>query len=255
MRVPFTKMHGLGNDYIYIDCFQPDTARQIGQTDIHSLASRMSDRHFGVGADGLVLMLPSETADVRMRMFNADGSEAQMCGNAARCIAKYAYEHGLCGNPMTLETLSGIKTITMQTALTDHHVEQATVVMGTAIGNPHEVIFVDSQEALDELFEHICTDAAYADMRKRANIECVYVINSNELQMRVCERGTGETMACGTGACAAAVAAMDKGLTANTVTVRLPGGKLSVCRDWNGVIYLTGAATEVFQGTYCWEEK
>ena len=249
MKLPFIKMHALGNDYVYIDCFRVSTAKFIDKADLPALARRISDRHRGIGSDGLVLILPSRQADVRMRMFNADGSEAEMCGNAARCIAKYAFEQGLCGNPMTLETLAGIKTITVDVT-EDGRVNKATVNMGTTLGNPHEVFFADSEDALDTQFEQLCADARYADLRAKANIECAHVINKNELRMRVCERGTGETMACGTGACAAAVAAMDKSLTGNSVTVYLPGGDLLVQRDETGVIYLTGSATEVFRGEY-----
>lgn len=250
--VPFIKMHGLGNDYVYIDCFRPHTAELIAQTDLSALARRVSDRHLGIGSDGLVLIMPSTGADVRMRMFNADGSEAEMCGNAARCIAKYAYEQGLCGKTMTLETLAGIKNISMRTNANDD-VKQVTVEMGTTLGNPHQVFFVDTPTALSPRFKQLCTAPEYAALRKNANIECVYVINRAELQMRVCERGTGETMACGTGACASAIEAMNKGLTDNQVTVHLRGGDLSVRRDENGIIYLTGPATEVFRGEYEWE--
>ena len=251
--VSFIKMHGLGNDYVYIDCFRPHTAQLIAQTDIPALARRVSDRHFGIGSDGLVLIMPSTCADVRMRMFNADGSEAQMCGNAARCIAKYAYEQGLCGQTMTLETMAGIKNISMQTT-PDDDVEQVTVEMGTTMGNPHQVFFVESPQALNPRFEELRTAPEYEALRKTANIECVFVINRAELQMRVCERGTGETMACGTGACASAMEAMNRGLTDSSVTVHLRGGDLSVRRDGNGVIYLTGPATEVFRGEYNWED-
>lgn len=251
--VSFIKMHGLGNDYVYIDCFRPHTAQLIAQTNIPALARRVSDRHFGIGSDGLVLIMPSTCADVRMRMFNADGTEAQMCGNAARCIAKYAYEQGLCGQTMTLETMAGIKNISVQTNA-DDDVEQVTVEMGTTMGNPHQVFFVESLQALNPRFEELRTAPEYEALRKTANIECVFVINRAELQMRVCERGTGETMACGTGACASAMEAMNRGLTDNSVTVHLRGGDLSVRRDGNGVIYLTGPATEVFRGEYNWED-
>lgn len=253
MKLPFIKMQALGNDYVYIDCFRLSTAKFIDKADLPALARHISDRHLGVGADGLVLIMPSRQADVRMRMFNADGSEAEMCGNAARCIAKYAFEQGLCGNPLTLETLAGIKKLSLHPD-SEGGVEQVTVEMGTTLGNPHEVFFVEDADALDRQFELLSSDARYADLRKRANIECAYVISKNELRMRVCERGTGETLACGTGACAAAVAAMDKGLTGNSVTVYLPGGDLLVQRDDTGVIYLTGTAAEVFRGVYNWEE-
>lgn len=246
-------MHGVGNDYVYIDCFSPETASLLDRTDISALARRISDRHTGVGSDGLVLIMPSQTADIRMRMFNADGSEAEMCGNASRCIAKYAYEQGCCGQTMSLETLAGIKRLTVRTNA-QNQVEQVTVEMGTSMGNPHEVFFVDTADELNPRFEELRTSSKWAELRKKTNIECVYVLNRHEIKMRVCERGTGETMACGTGACASVVAAMDKGLTDNQVTVHLRGGDLTVHRDINGIIYLTGPATEVFRGTYNWEE-
>ena len=251
--LPFIKMHGLGNDYVYIDCFRPGTAPLLAQIDIHALTRRISDRHTGIGSDGLVLIMPSHVADVRMRMFNADGSEAEMCGNAARCIAKYAYEQGLCENPMTLETLAGIKRISLLTTPAGG-VESVTVEMGTTLGNPHEVFFVNRRSALNAQFENLLTNPIYTELRANANIECAYVMNENELRMRVCERGTGETMACGTGACAAATAAMDKWLTNNRVTVHMRGGDVSVYRDGKGVIYLTGPATEVFRGYYYCED-
>lgn len=246
-------MHGLGNDYVYIDCLSRKMDSHIANADLPALARKVSDRHRGIGSDGLVLILPSRVADVRMRMFNADGSEAEMCGNAARCIAKYVYEQGFCGNPLTLETLAGVKQLSVQTT-PEGKVELVTVNMGTTLGNPHEVFFADTTEALDPQFEHLRTDARYAGLRQCANIECAHVINHKEMRMRVCERGTGETMACGTGACAAAVEAMNKKLTTNKVTVHMPGGDVPVRRDDKGIIYLTGTATEVFRGEYNWED-
>ena len=231
-------MHGLGNDYVYIDCFPKNTAKLIAKTDLSALAQRVSDRHFGIGSDGLVLIMPSEVADVRMRMFNADGSEAEMCGNAARCVAKYAFEQGLCGNPMTLETLAGIKHIALQTQ--ENKVTSVTVEMGTTMGNPHKVIITD---------EPVASLALYGI--EGTNVEWINVLNRREIAMRVWERGTGETMACGTGACASVMAAIEQGLTDNEVTVHLRGGDLLVRRDENGVIYLTGPATEVFRGEFC----
>ena len=233
-------MHGLGNDYVYIDCFSPETASLLAGTDIPSLARRISDRHTGVGSDGLVLIMPSQKADIRMRMFNADGSEAEMCGNASRCIGKYAYEHGLGGKTMTLETLAGIKRLTIQTNA-QNQVEQVTVEMGKTMGNPHKVFI--TEEPLNTIEIHEI---------KGTNAEWVNVLNRNEIAMRVWERGTGETMACGTGACAAAVTTMDKGLTDNHVTVHLRGGDLDVYRNDDGIIFLTGPATEVFRGEYFW---
>lgn len=253
MKLPFIKMHALGNDYVYIDCLSRKMDSHMANADLPELARMISDRHRGVGSDGLVLILPGQSADVRMRMFNADGSEAEMCGNAARCIAKYVYEQGLCGNLLTLETLAGVKQLTLHTNA-DGGVEQVTVTMGTTLGNPHEVFIVAAPDDLDRQFDSLCTDARYAGLRAKANIECVYVLNHKEMRMRVCERGTGETMACGTGACAAAAAAMDKGMTGSQVTVHMRGGNVTVRRDKEGIIYLTGTATEVFRGVYNWED-
>ena len=241
MEIPFIKMHGLGNDYVYIDCFPKDTEKLIARAELSVLAQRVSDRHFGIGSDGLVLIMPSKVADVRMRMFNADGSEAEMCGNAARCVAKYAYEHGLCGNPMTLETLAGIKHITLQTQ--KNRVTSVTVEMGTSMGNPHKVIITEEPVAALSLYGIEGT-----------NVEWINVLNRREIAMRVWERGTGETMACGTGACAAVMAAIEQELTDNEVTVHLRGGDLLVRRDQQGTIFMTGPATEVFRGTYNWED-
>ena len=251
--VPFIRMHGLGNDYVYLDATRKETADIIANINPSVLARRMSDRQFGVGSDGLVLILPSTCADLRMRMFNADGSEAEMCGNASRCIAKYAYEQGLCGRNMTLETLAGVKRLTLQTN-TQNKVEQVTVEMGTSTGNPHEVFIVDTTDQFDSKFKELQIGSQWEELRRKANIECVYVLNRHEIKARVCERGTGETMACGTGACASAAATMDKGLTENHVTVHLHGGDLDVQRNEQGILYLTGTATEVFRGTYNWEE-
>ena len=241
MDIPFIKMHGLGNDYVYIDCFPKDTAKLIAKAELSVLAQRVSDRHFGIGSDGLVLIMPSKVADVRMRMFNADGSEAEMCGNAARCVAKYAYEQGLCGNPMTLETLAGIKHITLQTQ--KNRITSVTVEMGSSMGNPHKVIITEEPVAALSLYGIEGT-----------NVEWINVLNRHEIAMRVWERGTGETMACGTGACAAVMAAIEQGLTDSEVTVHLRGGDLLVRRDQQGTIFMTGPATEVFRGTYNWED-
>ncbi len=249
--LPFIKMHGLGNDYIYVDCFSPRTARIIAKMDLPDLARRVSDRHRGIGSDGLVLIQPSQVADAKMRIFNADGSEAKMCGNAARCIGKYLYENKLCGAMMTLETLAGIKQISIHTA--NEKVAFITVNMGTTIGNPHKVFFVETSEEMDSFFERICKDSVYADMRANTNIECAYVLERCTVRMRVHERGSGETMACGTGACATAVEAMDRGLTDHDVRVLMPGGEVSIHRDKEGNIFMIGTATEVFRGNYILE--
>ncbi len=250
--IPFIKMHGLGNDYVYIDCFAKTTAQILDKTDISALARAVSDRHFGIGSDGLVLILPSKQADARMRIFNADGSEAEMCGNAIRCVAKYLYESGLCSDVhMQIETLAGIRSLLLH--VTRDRVEQVTVNMGKPIirqdaiqsgldpigytsvnmGNPHAVFFRDT-------IPHMPTNT---------NVEFVHVRNRHELDVRVVERGSGETLACGTGACASAVAAICHNLTERDLTVHLPGGDLLIqWKDNNAPVLMTGPATEVFRG-------
>lgn len=252
--IPFIKMHGLGNDYVYIDCFQKTTAELIAKTDLPELARRVSDRHFGIGSDGLVLILPDKEEDARMRIFNADGSEAEMCGNAIRCVAKYLYESGRCSDRLiTVRTIAGVRSMTLQ--VLGDKVTQVTVNMGcpqirpetilcgdnpvgyTAVnmGNPHAVFFRESvpQQPAD------------------TNIEFVRVRNHKELSVRVIERGSGETLACGTGACAAAVAAIYNGLTERAVTVHLPGGDLFIeWKDDTHPVLMTGPAAEVFRGEW-----
>ncbi len=252
--LPFIKMHGLGNDYVYIDCFLKSTAEIIAKTDLAALARAVSDRHFGIGSDGLVLIQPSKEADAKMRIFNADGSEAEMCGNAIRCVAKYLYESGLCRDVhMQIETLAGIRPLALHVA--KEKVDQVTVNMGkpviqpdsiqsgidpigyTAVnlGNPHAVFFRDTIPQLPT----------------NTNVEFVHVRNKNELDVRVIERGSGETLACGTGACAAAVAAIYHGLTERTVTVHLHGGDLTIqWKENTASVFMTGSATEVFRGEY-----
>ena len=254
ITLPFIKMHGLGNDYVYVDCFRKETKDIIARIDLSDLARRVSDRHFGVGSDGLVLMMPSKIADAKMLIFNADGSEAEMCGNAIRCVAKYLYESQLCiSQQMEIETLAGIRPLKVQAM--DGVVQQVTVNMGIPViesrtllcannpigytfvnmGNPHAVFFSEKIQQLP------------AD----TNVEFVRVINNKELSVRVIERGSGETLACGTGACASAVAAIYHGLTERNVTVHLPGGDLTV--QWKDNLYpvfMTGTAEEVFRGNY-----
>lgn len=252
--LPFIKMHGLGNDYVYIDCFQKTTAEIIAKTDLAALARAVSDRHFGIGSDGLVLIMPSKETDARMRIFNADGSEAEMCGNAIRCVAKYLYESGLCRNMhMQIETLAGIRSLALH--VTKEKVDLVTVNMGKPVirpesiqsgldpigytsvnmGNPHAVFFRDT-------IPHMPTNT---------NVEFVHVRNKHELDVRVIERGSGETLACGTGACASAVAAIYHGLTERDVTVHLPGGDLLILwKDKTSPVLMTGSATEVFRGEY-----
>lgn len=275
-NIRFTKMHGLGNDYIYIHCPEEEPR------DPEALAVEMSDRHTGVGADGLILILPSEVADFRMRMFNADGSEGRMCGNASRCIAKYVYDSGLTDKAIiSLETLSGIKVLSLD--IEDGRVEAVTVDMGepeieaaavpvattlstfinepvltsrgevrvnaVSMGNPHGVIFVDDLGETDvhALGRELERHAIWPD---RANIEFAQVLAPDRVKMRVWERGSGETMACGTGACATAVAAAINGLTGREVTVELLGGNLEIEWGDDGHVYMRGPATTVFTGDY-----
>ena len=275
--IKFTKMHGIGNDYIYINCMESVPER------LPDLAIEMSDRHFGVGGDGIVLICPSEIADFRMRMFNNDGSEARMCGNASRCIAKYVHDHGLTDKQrINLETLSGIKVLSLN--MNDEgEVESVTVDMGepelkaasvpvvtasekmveetvetssgsvkvtaVSMGNPHGVIFVDRIEDVD--FDKLGPELEHHPMwPDRANIEFLQILSPSEARMRVWERGTGETLACGTGACASAVAAALTGRCDRKVTIHLRGGDLTIewCAD--GHVMMTGSATEVFEGNY-----
>lgn len=259
----FVKMQGLGNDYIYLNCLEE------APEDLPGLARRLSDRHFGVGGDGLICVCPSETADFRMRMFNADGSEGQMCGNGIRCVGKFVYDRGLTARTaLRVETAAGVKGLRLQAE--GGKVCAVTVDMGTpeleppisvfvkgksytgrpvSLGNPHLVVYWEDLETLPlaELgpeFEHC------SHFPRRVNTEFVRVEDRDVLEMRVWERGSGETLACGTGACAAAAAAIAGGLTGHRVAVRLPGGELSV--RWDGgdaPMYMTGPAVTVFEGT------
>lgn len=274
--IRFTKMHGIGNDYIYIDCMSSIPER------LPELAREMSDRHMGVGGDGIVLICPSATADFRMRMFNNDGSEARMCGNASRCIARYVHDHNLSSNnPLSLETLSGIKALSLNIKDGDI-VESVTVDMGVpsmnkaeipvdvsgenvvemtvetpygpvevtavSMGNPHGVIFVDDLASIpfDDLGPYMESHPMWPD-----RAEFAQVLNDREIRMRVWERGTGETLACGTGACATAVAGVLTGRTGREVTLKLRGGDLDIkWREEDGHVLMTGPATEVFTGEY-----
>ena len=266
----FIKMHGLGNDYIYVDCFDPVTADLIAQTELSSLAQQLSDRHFGIGSDGLVLILPSNEADARMRIFNADGSEAQMCGNAIRCVGKYLYESGLCRRTqIRIQTLAGLRTLRLHT--TEGKVDSAEVNMGKAevqfdelminyrpvafvsvnMGNPHIVLFPQTHVATMSLTPLGPTLERHPHFPEGTNVEFVSVRNPNELDMRVWERGSGETMACGTGACAAAVAAAVLSKTGNSVTVHLRGGDLHIHYDSETrEVTMRGPAAEAFRGEY-----
>lgn len=269
-KMQFIKMHGLGNDYIYVDCFDPNTADLIAQTELSSLAQQLSDRHFGIGSDGLVLILPSDEADAQMRIFNADGSEAQMCGNAIRCVGKYLYESGLCRRTqIRIQTLAGLRTLKLHVA--EGKVDSAEVNMGKAevmfdelminyrpvafvsvnMGNPHIVLFPQTHVATMSLTPLGPSLERHPHFPEGTNVEFVSVRNPNELDMRVWERGSGETMACGTGACAAAVAAAVLSKTGNSVTVHLRGGDLHIHYDpETREVTMRGPATEVFSGEY-----
>ena len=273
----FTKMQGIGNDYIYVNCFE-ETVEHPSE-----LAVRLSDRRFGIGADGLILIQPSEVADCRMEMFNADGSLGMMCGNGIRCVAKYVYDRGIIRkDTLRVETRSGVKSL--QLHLEDGVVTSVRVNMGkpelsakkipanfakeriveesvltrsgriwditcVSMGNPHAVTFVEDVENLE--LSLIGPEMEHHEMfPERANIEFIHVISPNEIQMRVWERGSGETWACGTGACASAVAAVLTGRTERNMTVHLRGGDLQIFWDpETDDVYMEGSATFVFDGT------
>jgi diaminopimelate epimerase len=273
----FTKMHGIGNDYIYVNGFAETVA------DPASVARAISDRHLGVGGDGLILVLPPEVADVRMRMFNADGSEAEMCGNGIRCVAKFAYERNLSRkNPMRIETGRGILSLDLK--IDNDKVHDVTVNMGgpildlpkipvnaeglrpgklpheyrldlwsavfVSMGNPHAVMFVEDVAAVDlpNLGPKVERHAAFP---KRINAHWVQTKSRNEVTMRTWERGSGITLACGTGACAVCVAGALTGRTERKILAHLPGGDLTLeWRESDNCVYMTGPATEVFEGDW-----
>ncbi len=271
----FTKMEGLGNDYVYVNCFR-ETVDNPSE-----VAKKVSDRHFGIGSDGLILIKPSEVADFRMDMYNADGSQAEMCGNGIRCVAKYVYDYGLTDKTsISIETLAGIKYLDLQ--VTDGKVSLITVNMGSpelipdkipvisdskrvvdepievdgttykmtcvSMGNPHCIVFVEDTasfplETVGPLFEN------HERFPKRVNTEFIQLLDRKTVNMRVWERGSGETLACGTGACASAVACILNGLTEDEITLHLLGGDLIVRWDQqDNLVYMTGPAQVVFDG-------
>ena len=271
----FTKMHGCGNDYIYVNCLEETVPNPS------KVAKVLSDRHFGIGSDGLILIKPYDIADFQMEMYNADGSESAMCGNGVRCIAKYVYDYGLTEKTkIELETKAGIKYLDLK--IEDGKVAMVTVDMGSPVlegkkvpvaldkekvvaepitvgdreyeftavsmGNPHAVMFVDSTEAIEiekigPLFEF------HPMFPERVNAEFIEILDRKRINMRVWERGTGETLACGTGACASVVACVLNGLTDNEVFVHLLGGDLLVKYDQKqNKVFMTGPATTVFDG-------
>ncbi|MDO8682868.1 MAG: diaminopimelate epimerase [Armatimonadota bacterium] len=273
----FTKMHGLGNDFVIIDCI----AQRLDETELERKSAALCDRRFGIGGDGLILIMPSSTADFRMRVINSDGSEAEMCGNGIRCLAKYVFDRNItAAGEITVETLAGIKTLVISSnngkaesvrvdmgapefrrSLIPMFGEDALIVKEEALaaggrelrvtcvsmGNPHCVTFVDDVaaypvETIGPLVER------HEAFPKRTNAEFIQVIGNGEIKMRVWERGAGETMACGTGACASAVASALNGKTSRQVLVHLAGGDLKI--DWaeDGRVFMTGGAAEVYEG-------
>lgn len=272
----FTKMHGIGNDYVYVNCFQEEVKNPA------EVSKYVSDRHFGIGSDGLILIKPSDVADFKMDMYNADGSQGEMCGNGIRCVAKYVYDYGLTDKEtISVETLAGIKHLEL--TIDAGKVALVKVNMGSpelvpekipviaegerainvplevkgnsyqmncvSMGNPHCVIFMEEDvrnlnlEAIGPDFEN------HERFPKRINTEFVNVLDHQTLRMRVWERGSGETLACGTGACATAVAAMLNGHVEKEVTVHLLGGDLKIQWDGgNAPVYMTGPAATVFDG-------
>ncbi|WP_225072654.1 diaminopimelate epimerase [Desulfuromonas sp. CSMB_57] len=274
----FAKMQGAGNDYVYVNCFEETIA------DPAALARQVSNRNFGIGSDGLILIMPSEVADVRMRMFNSDGSESEMCGNGIRCVAKYAYDHGLVKKTeITAETGAGI--LTLQLFPNDRdRIERVRVNMGrprltrgqipmtgpadeqvvnvelqildrtfritcVSMGNPHCVIFVDDAAAfpVDKYGPVIENHALFP---RRTNVEFVQVISPTEVRQRTWERGAGETLACGTGASAVAVAGVLTGRTERAILNHLSGGDLEMEWTEEGSVYMTGPAVQVFEGVF-----
>lgn len=274
----FAKMHGLGNDYVYVNAFEEQVS------DPPALAVAVSDRHFGIGSDGLVLIAPSTVADFRMEMYNADGSRAEMCGNASRCVGKYVYEHGMTRRTqITLETDAGIKSLRL--TLEGDKVSRVQVDMGepvtecdrvpcllgsgvvtqcsiraldrtfaitpVSMGNPHGVIFLSEPVETFDVRRYGPVLEQHPAFPEKVNIEFVNVLSPGRLRMRVWERGSGVTLACGTGACATLVAASLCGLAQRRATVVLDGGELDI--EWNeasGHVYMTGPAAHVFDGEY-----
>ena len=272
----FTKMQGAGNDYVYVNCFSERVDNPA------EVAIRVSDRNFGIGSDGLILIMPSEKADVRMRMFNSDGSESEMCGNGIRCVAKYAYDHGIVAKKeITAETGAGILTLQLFTN-GENKVDKVRVNMGiprltrgeipltgdpaagvvneplnilhttfnitcASMGNPHCVIFVDDVENFQvEKYGPLIEN--HDIFPRRTNVEFVQIISRTEVRQRTWERGAGETLACGTGASAVCVAGVLNGLTEKRILNHLSGGDLELEWAEDGYLYMTGPAVEVFSG-------
>ena len=280
--IKFTKMQGLGNDYVYIDAIHQNIEQESS-----SLAQFVSNRNFGVGSDGLILICKSNVADFKMRMFNSDGSEAEMCGNGIRCVGKFVYDKGLTDKTeVSIETLAGIKVL--QLHIKDGKVETVRVDMGDPILEPDKIPVISMENSVKNLvavaegkkFVFTCVsmgnphavtvveDVKNFDVNKygkvlevdkqfprRMNVEFAQILDKENIKMRVWERGAGETLACGTGACATAVACYLNGYTKRNVTIELLGGKLFI--EWNEIdnhVYMTGPATTVFEGELLYKE-
>ena len=281
MIIDFTKMQGLGNDYIYIDCIN----NNINIYNVEEFVKKVSNRNFGIGSDGVIFILPSEIADVKMQMYNADGTKSNMCGNGIRCVGKYCYDHGTAKKKeINVETLAGIKKLKFQ--IKNDKVEKITVNMGKAnlkaeeipinkekakenkkylstiidnreyivvsMGNPHAITFVDNidKETVENIGKKV--ENSIEIFPERTNVEFIKIENENKIKMRVWERGTGETLACGTGACASAVASYLKGYTKEKVEVELLGGNLEIEIKEDLEVFMTGPAVEVFEGKFEW---
>lgn len=286
-ELPFVKMQGIGNDYIYIDNINKNFPDYLKEEILPDLAKKISDRHFGIGSDGLIMILPSEIADFRMRIFNADGSEAQMCGNGIRCVAKYVYEKDFTKKTtLQIETQAGVKEILL--FVKDRKVESIRVDMGAPIlepcripvigektgdfynknieikdkifnitvigmGNPHCIIFTEvlSDELINTYGPLIENHSIFPE---KTNVEFVKIKDRKHIEMRVWERGSQETLACGTGACATTVASWLNGFTENEVEVKLKGGNLRIEIDKNDQhVFMTGGADFIAEGIYFYE--
>ena len=273
--IKFTKMHGLGNDYVYIDAINQNIENRS------ELAKKLSDRHFGIGSDGLILICKSDVADFKMQMFNSDGTEAEMCGNGIRCVGKFVYEKGLTSKTsLNIETIAGIKQLEL--IVKDNKVEKVKVDMGIPIldsdkipvitddiqnlklkvldknflftcvsmGNPHAITVINEDINIFDVSKYGNIIETLACFPRRTNVEFIKILDKNNIEMRVWERGSGETLACGTGACASVVACILNGYTSRRVKVKLLGGMLEI--EWNtnnNHVYMTGEATTVFEGT------